>query len=103
MMRSPRWFWLVALLSLVGMACAGEPQPDTAAAMQLLKNRCFSCHNEEKAKGGLVMTAHEKLLKGGDGGAALVPGEPEKSPLITSLAADADPHMPPKKQLSPRR
>ena len=54
----------------------------SAEAMQLLKNRCFSCHNEEKAKGGLVMTSHEKLLKGGESGAAVVPGEPEKSAVI---------------------
>ena len=67
--------------------------------MQVLKSRCFSCHNEEKAKGGLVMTSHEKLLKGGDNGAAVVPGDPEKSAIITALEKDADPHMPPKKQL----
>jgi hypothetical protein len=46
------------------------------------------------------MTSHEKLLKGGENGVAVVEGEPEKSPLIAALAADADPHMPPKKQLS---
>ncbi len=67
--------------------------------MQLLKSRCFSCHNEEKAKGGLVMTSQERLLKGGDSGSAVIPGEPDKSAIITSLAEDADPHMPPKKQL----
>ena len=66
----------------------------------MLKSRCFSCHNEEKAKGGLVMTSHERLIKGGDNGAVLVPGEPDKSAIITSLAEDADPHMPPKKQLA---
>ncbi len=79
---------------------AGAGEGESAAAMQVLKNRCFSCHNEEKAKGGLVMTSQEKLLKGGENGAVLVAGEPEKSPLIAALAADADPHMPPKKQLS---
>ena len=102
MFRLTRLRHWIALLPLVFIGAShAEPAPETAAAMQLLKNRCFSCHNEEKAKGGLVMTTHEKLLKGGDSGAALAPGEPEKSPLITSLAPDADPHMPPKKQLSP--
>ncbi len=68
--------------------------------MRLLKSNCFSCHNEEKKKGGLVMTSREALLKGGEDGEALVSGEPEKSALIDVLGADADPHMPPKKQFS---
>ncbi len=46
------------------------------------------------------MTTREALMKGGDDGAALTVGKPEESPLISSLAADADPHMPPKKQLT---
>lgn len=79
---------------------AAPAAADTAAAMRLLKTNCFSCHNEEKKKGGLVMTSREAILKGGEGGASLVPGAPEKSPLIAALPADADPHMPPKKQLS---
>jgi WD40 repeat protein len=73
---------------------------DTLAAMRLLKTNCFSCHNEEKKKGGLVMTSREAILKGGESGPSLLPGAPEKSPLIAALPADADPHMPPKKQLS---
>src|SRR5688572_14464220 len=95
-------FLLLALVTLClplsGHSQTVEGQP--ATAMHLLKARCFSCHNEKKAKGGLVMTSHEKLLKGGENGEVVVPGQPENSPLIASLAADADPHMPPKKQLS---
>jgi WD40 repeat protein len=86
-------------LPLSGHSQTVERQP-VADAMHLLKARCFSCHNEKKAKGGLVMTSQEKLLKGSEDGEVVIPGEPEKSPLIASLAADADPHMPPKKQLS---
>jgi WD40 repeat protein len=92
----------MALVFSLGAIIRAEPA-DPAVAMQLLKNRCFSCHNEEKAKGGLVMTSQEKLLKGGDDGAVVVAGEPEKSAIITSLVEDADPHMPPKKQLSPEQ
>src|SRR5437870_2431488 len=73
---------------------------DTAPALRLLKSNCFTCHSEQKHKGGLVMTSREALLKGGENGDALVAGEPEKSGLIAALAAEADPHMPPKKQLT---
>ena len=74
---------------------------DTAVAMRLLKSNCFSCHNDEKHKGGLVMTSREGMLKGGETGDALVAGDPVKSGIIAALAAEADPHMPPKKQLTP--
>jgi hypothetical protein len=73
---------------------------ETADAMRVLKANCFSCHSEQKKKGGLVMISREALMKGGDDGAALTVGKPEDSPLLSSLAADADPHMPPKKQLA---
>ena len=84
----------------VALAPVGGSAAEAGEAMRLLKSNCFSCHNDQKKKGGLVMTSREALLKGGDNGDALVVGAPEKSPLIESLAADADPHMPPKKQLS---
>ena len=68
--------------------------------MRLLKSNCFSCHNDQKKKGGFVMTSRDALLKGGDNGPALDLNAPDKSALLEALAADADPHMPPKKQLS---
>lgn len=75
---------------------------DDTTALRLLKSNCFSCHSEQKHKGGLVMTSREALLKGGESGdPVLVEGDPQKSALIASLAAEADPHMPPKKQLTP--
>ncbi len=94
---------LLALLVIFrAVPARGALKPEeTAQAMQALKTNCFSCHTEQKKKGGLVMTSRESLMKGGDSGAAIESGKPEKSPLISSLAADADPHMPPKKQLAP--
>jgi WD40 repeat protein/mono/diheme cytochrome c family protein len=88
----------VLALGLLGFrAFAGSP----AEAMRILKSNCVSCHNEEKKKGGLLMTSREGLLKGGDNGPALVAGDPAASEMIASLEPGADPHMPPKKQLAP--
>src|SRR5262249_8643926 len=51
----------------------------------------------EKVKGGLLLDTKEGLLKGGDTGAAIVPGDPEKSLLIKAVRyTDADLQMPPK-------
>jgi WD40 repeat protein len=82
-------------------AAAGEADSNNAEAMRLLKSNCFSCHNDQKKKGGLVMTSRDALLHGGDDGKVVVEGAPEESPLLDSLAKAGDPHMPPKKQLSP--
>src|SRR5436190_3963026 len=69
-------------------------------AMEVLKAECFACHNEEKKKGRLILTSREALLKGNDEGVVVVPGRPDASRLTRALLADADPHMPPKKQLT---
>lgn len=75
-----------------------------AAIRPVLKGKCYGCHNERKAKGELVMTSIEKLMKGGKDGAIWVAGHPEKSLLIKriQLPEGHDDHMPPdgKPQLS---
>ena len=68
----------------------------------LLVERCYKCHSVtgEKVKGGLLMDSREDLLKGGDTGPALMPGDPEKSLLITAVHyTNEDLKMPPKTRL----
>ena len=88
-------FGLIAYLSFG--ANAGTPE-----AMVILKSNCFSCHNPDKEKGGLDLTTRKSLLRGGDEGKVIIPGKAASSRLIQSLQPGADPHMPPKVQLSPR-
>jgi WD40 repeat protein len=92
-------FFALLVASSISARAAAAPSA-VAEPMRILKSNCFACHNDQKKKGGLVMTSRVALLKGGDNGAALDEKAPEKSALIEALAADADPHMPPKKQLS---
>ena len=96
----------MSLLLLVGAAVGAElPAPSSVGgsvrdAMLVLKSECFSCHNPEKKKGGLVLTSREALLKGGEDGPVVLDGRSGVGRLLGSLSRDADPHMPPKKQLS---
>ena len=76
-----------------------EVDKHAAAAMTILRAQCFGCHNVEKKRGQLDLTSRESALKGGENGPVLKPGKGSDSTLIKSLAAGADPHMPPKKQL----
>jgi cytochrome c553 len=69
-----------------------------------LVDNCYKCHSRqsEKVKGGLLLDTHEALLKGGDSGPAIVPGQPDKSLLIKAVRyINEDLQMPPKgKKLS---
>src|SRR5688500_18889096 len=70
-----------------------------AKVRPVLVEHCFGCHSAkaEKLKGGLLLDSREALLKGGDSGAAVVPGEPEKSRLVEAIRyGDQDTAMPPK-------
>lgn len=71
--------------------------------MHVLKRNCLSCHSETKHKGGLSLHSREAMLKGGDSGPAFNEGNPADSLLLKLLAPEADPHMPPKKQLPPEQ
>ena len=66
----------------------------------LLINRCLECHGEEKQKGGLRLDSAAGWRAGGNGGAVIIPGSPEKSPLIAAVRhTDEDLQMPPKERL----
>ena len=85
---------------LAGVAGSSAAEDKTAAeAMRLLQRNCLGCHNPEKRKGGLDLSTRSAALKGGEDGVVLAPKKPEKSKLLKALAVEADPHMPPKKQL----
>jgi len=65
----------------------------------VLVNNCYKCHSQqaEKVRGGLVLDTREGLLKGGDTGPSISPGDPERSLLIKAIRyTDADLQMPPK-------
>jgi hypothetical protein len=55
----------------------------------ILKGRCHKCHGaEEKIRGGLRLTSREKVLKGGDQGAAVDLENPRDSLLIQAINYD---------------
>lgn len=72
----------------------------------LLKQRCYSCHNAGKKKGGLVMSTIDGLMRGGDLGPIIVKGNSAASSIVQRLLLplDDEEHMPPKgkRQLTDR-
>ena len=67
------------------------------AVMPVLEKKCFSCHNESKAKGKLIMTSVAKFTSGGEHGKPWVEGNPDSSRMIQNihLPLEHDDHMPP--------
>lgn len=65
--------------------------------MPIFEDKCISCHNESKRKGGLAMHTPRALLEGGDTGPAFVAGDPEASEMVwrARLPIDDEYHMPP--------
>lgn len=64
----------------------------------ILEARCWDCHAGAKVKGGLRLDDPAAARKGGKSdGAAVVPGKPEASALLTRVrSAEAGERMPPK-------
>ena len=67
----------------------------------LLIRRCYSCHGPDakELKGGLRMVTRASLIKGGDTGAAIIPGDAKKSLLIDAINYGEVYQMPPKTKL----
>jgi mono/diheme cytochrome c family protein len=65
----------------------------------VLKSECYRCHSAEaeKPKAGLFLDTRAGMLKGGDTGAAVVPGNVGESLLIQAIRHEGDLEMPPKK------
>ena len=63
----------------------------------ILQEKCVSCHNENKQKGGLLLNTPEGIMKGGDGGKVLVKNAPMESELLrrVTLPPDNRKFMPP--------
>lgn len=92
------------LLSAEGRAATGTEDDGTffeSRVRPLLLAHCQDCHGEEKQKGGLRLDSHAAWQAGGEHGPLLVPGDAERSRLITAVRyRDKDLQMPPKARLS---
>lgn len=86
--------YLILVCTAVPLAHAVDFERDIRP---LLQERCVECHGEKKQKGELRLDAKVFAFKGGHDGAAIVAGDPGKSPLHQRLVTtNDDDRMPPK-------
>lgn len=100
----PRFFPIMALTTLWTTSVVLADTTDEffeSRIRPVLFDACLKCHGGEKTSSGLRVDSRELLIKGGDRGPAIVPGDSEQSLLIQSITnAHPDLSMPPNRQLS---
>jgi len=98
------------LAAALALAAAPPAAPDDGEQFfreriyPLLEQNCFECHGPAatRLRGGLYLNGSAALLRGGDSGPALVPGDAEASLLVQAVRrADPDLSMPPRRVLAP--
>ncbi len=92
---------LLAVLSTARALASDDLDFFEKKVRPLLADRCLECHStEKKVKGGLALDSRAGWEKGGDAGAAIVPGKPGESLLIKAVRyTDPDLQMPEKRKL----
>ena len=78
---------ILVLLAAVLSARAETPAEEhfVRKVKPLLDSRCVSCHGPDKVKGGLRLDSRPAMLKGGENGPAVVPGNPSQSLLLQAV------------------
>ncbi|QDV38035.1 c-type cytochrome domain-containing protein [Tautonia plasticadhaerens] len=91
----------LALLLPLGLPAAPARAAEDAKlnftdnASKIFQARCNTCHNADKASGGLNLTTFASMMEGGGSGSAIEPGDPDNSWLFLLVSHQETPHMPP--------
>ncbi len=91
-------------------ACAKEPAGASdqenekrvffeSKVLPILESQCFACHGPEKQKAGLRLDSRGAMMRGGDSGSILEPGDSKASRLIEVVRYQTDVQMPPRRKL----
>ena len=89
----------VSLVACIAVLCRDAPTLSAADAREeffatkvvpLLEDKCLSCHSHlaRTTEGGLTLDSKSGWERGGDRGRAVVPTEPEQSPLVKAIRYD---------------
>jgi hypothetical protein len=67
--------------------------PDSFYARHIypvLDANCVGCHGRSKVKGNLRLDTYDRLMRGGEDGAVIIPGIPERSTLLKRITLPKD-------------
>jgi len=98
-MRAVSLFGVIAIAASVPLSAAEEALP-FSEVRGILVAKCLACHGNDakELKGDYDLRSRAAAIKGGESGeAAIVPGDPDKSPLYRAATWEDDAlQMPPK-------
>ena len=89
---------MLTLLAALALLAPDDSELFEKRIRPLLATSCIPCHGPEKVKAGLRLDSRGALLRGGDSGPAVRPGDPDASLLVKAIRQiDAELVMPPRK------
>lgn len=90
-MGSTRYLMCVVSIltwTLIGAAAESAGDNFEAKIRPVLVGTCFQCHGELKAGGGFRVDSREALMRGGESGPAIIPGNAAESLVIKAIKHD---------------
>jgi Protein of unknown function (DUF1549)/Protein of unknown function (DUF1553)/Planctomycete cytochrome C len=87
---------LLLAVCLLPQASGAEPRIEFLRDVKpILAQRCFRCHSSLEQESNLRLDSVAAILKGGDGGAVVLPGKSSESRLIAAVERRGELKMPP--------
>ncbi len=86
--------WAIGTFAL-SQVCAAQEVDYLKQIKPLLEAKCYACHGVLKQEGELRLETKSLILKGGDSGAAMVPGDVDNSLILERITEEPDSRMPP--------
>ncbi|MDG2126624.1 MAG: PSD1 and planctomycete cytochrome C domain-containing protein [Fuerstiella sp.] len=92
----------LTVLAVTTLSCRADEQNDLfeRTIRPILVEQCSACHGDKKQSGELRVDSLKALLRGGDSGPAIVPGQSHQSLLMQAVVRSEDLAMPPDKPLT---
>ncbi|HEY4395621.1 MAG TPA: c-type cytochrome domain-containing protein [Polyangia bacterium] len=90
---------LAALPAAVAADPPAEPPGYAHDVAPLLARWCVDCHSGREPQAGLWLDSYAGVMRGGDTGPVVVPGDPGASLLLAKIERRHRPAMPPRRKL----
>lgn len=95
---APLWAFVLLAITAVSAQTQEKPKGDFVSFQKqvapIFRSSCIGCHSDKTSMGGLSLVSYAKTIKGGKGGAQLVPGKSAESRLVKYILGTALPKMP---------
>jgi WD40 repeat protein len=78
-----RRIFILTVLTLLGVQFS--PAADYSSVDSIFAKHCLDCHASKDPEGELVLESYETLMKGGEIGAAVLPGKSDESLLVRMI------------------